>query len=353
MSTNTYRIAIVKWADSDGIAEAIHHELIKLGHQTVYFRFDQPVPTEVDIVFSFAPYGRMIQIPYQLSKLPPEKRPLFLHWNTENYPDPRLPWFYVSTVARLRSWLDRLNDAEASWKRTLLKIPPFSRFKHGQRFTRFRLMGEYHYAYRKGWLDLFFESSALYAERHQRHGVPAIFIPWGTVADWHEDLNLERDIDVLWMGKRRTKRRSDMLNLIERELTAKGYHVYIADNEKNPFVYGDERTRMLNRAKITLNLESKWHDNALPYRFHIAAANRSLVASEKLLPHYYSVCQPGRHYVSAPPADLVKTLLYYLENTQEREEIVDNAYHLLTTELTIGKSIKKILQAIDHVKRAA
>jgi hypothetical protein len=345
MLHSNYRVAVVKWADSDAIAKAIHDELIQLGHQPTIFKFDQPVPEGVDVVFSFAPYGRLMQIPHQLAKIPQEKRPLFLHWNTENYPDPKLPWSIIRPIAAFRSWVDRLNDSDANWAKTLINRPPFSMIDN--RMVRFRLIGEYQYAYQNGSLDLLFESSRLYTEERNQHGVPAIFVPWGTVPQWHEDLQIERDIDVLWMGKRRTQRRSDLLDQIYEKLTANGYHVYIADNEMKPFVYGDQRTEMLNRAKITLNIESEAYDNALPYRYHVVAPNRSLVVSEALLPHYPA--EPGKHYVSAPYDQVVDTLLYYLENEDERLKIVEAAYKLVSTDLTIGNAIQQVMGHVDTV----
>lgn len=347
MQKSTYRVAIVNWGDYDAIAQAIEKELVQQGHQVVHFKFDHPVPTDVDVVFSFAPYGRLMQIPHQLAQIPVGKRPLFLHWNTENYPDPKLPWSIIRPIAAIRSWVDRLHDADAGWAKSLLNMPPISTID--KRMVRFRLIGEYQYAYQCGKLDMLFESSKLYTEERNQHGVPAIFVPWGTVPDWFEDLKLERDIDVLWMGKRRTKRRSQLLDTIYEQLTAKGYNVYIADNEMKPFVYGDERTKMLNRAKITLNIESEAYDNALPYRYHVVAPNRSLVVSESLLPHYLT--ESDKHYVAAPYDQMVETLLYYLKNDEERLKIVDEAYRLVTTELTIGNAVSTVMSHVDKMKQ--
>lgn len=61
--------------------------------------------------------------------------------------------------------------------------------------------------------------------------------------------------------------------------------MYVVDNVENPFVFGEERLRLLNRLTITLNLLPTWYDHAFPYRFHLAAPNRSLVVSEPIPPH--------------------------------------------------------------------
>ena len=344
-NNETYRVGVIRWQIDDAIADAIAYELHQLGHSPTFFLHDQPIPTTVDVLFSFAPYNRLMQIPYQLAQLPEDKRPFFLHWNIENGPDPQIPWAINRRIAGVRSWIDRLHDNDAAWSNALQSLPPVRWID--SRLTRYRLIGEYHYAYRAGLLNLLFESSRIYTDQRQAHGIPAIFVPWGTVPSWYEDMQLTRDIDVLWMGKRRTKRRSELLDEIDQRLSALGYHVYIADNEVKPFVYGDERTRMLNRAKITLNIEAAPYDNALPYRYHVVAPNRSLVVSETLHPHYPT--RPGVHYVAASYEQMVETLIYYLEHDAERQQIVEAAYRLVTEELTFGHAIRTIM---DHVSLA-
>jgi hypothetical protein len=164
---------------------------------------------------------------------------------------------------------------------------------------------------------------------------------------WYADLGLERDIDVLWMGIRGSKRRSQLLDRVRYELKMHGVEMYVADNEENPFIFGDERTEYLNRAKITLNITRTWYDDNFS-RFSLAAPNRSLVVSEKMLPHCPSY-QLGVHYVEAKPDDLAQSILFYLQNPTERERIVEAAYHLTTEELTFNNSIKCIMDAVDQI----
>jgi hypothetical protein len=213
---------------------------------------------------------------------------------------------------------------------------------------RFRIVGEYLYAWSRGWIDLFVDFSEIYAEFRRRRGMPVLVVPWGTARNWYDDLKLERDIDVLWMGRQRTRRRRRLLDQVRNQLAKRGVEVYVADNEENPFIFGQERTHFLNRAKVTLNLKTVWYDNVFSTRFHMAAGNRSLVASESFLPHH-GAYQDGVHYVSAPPEALAETVLFYLDNEAQRHRIVENAYQLATVELTLKNSIKAIMQAVDEI----
>ena len=345
--TESYRVAVVEWSSGrDGIAEIIHDELTALGHRPVYFKHAQIIPKEVDVVFSFAPYGEFMPIACQMANIPLEYRPTLVHWNTEGLPDLRIPWFLVRTIGTFRSWLGRLSYSDNHRVRALAgKLTSFWK----TRILRFRYVGDYYYAYRKGWLNVFADSSAVYARIHQQHGLPTIVAPWGATQRWYDDLGLERDIDVLWMGKRGAKRRSDLLDRVREELRAHRVEIYIADNEENPFIFGEERTRFLNRAKITLNLTRTWYDDNFS-RFAMAIPNRSLIASEPLLPHCPQY-KAGVHYVSTPVDSLTEMIVYYLKHDDERLRIVENAYQLVTTELTWRNSIKTIMEAVRKVRR--
>jgi hypothetical protein len=193
--------------------------------------------------------------------------------------------------------------------------------------------------------------SKIYAALHSAHGLPTLAVPWGATRSWSADLGLERNIDVLWMGARAGRRRSDLLDRVRRELGRLGIDMYIADNEEHAFIFGDERTHMLNRAKITLNLTRTWYDDNY-LRFPIVMPNRSLVVSETLLPHCTDYVA-GQHYVSASVAQLPETIHYYLVHEAERLQIVENAYQLVTTELTLTNCVGRIMAALAQHPPAA
>ena len=97
------RVALVKWSPSDGIAQAIEHELLTLGYTVIPFLYNTP-PKDCDIVFSFAPYGEFLPIARWVGLHPVHDRPLLIHWDTEGIPDPRIPWVLAGPLCALRSW---------------------------------------------------------------------------------------------------------------------------------------------------------------------------------------------------------------------------------------------------------
>jgi hypothetical protein len=340
------RVAVVMWQPHEGMAQAISEALLQLGYDVTPFEWDQPVPTGVDAVFSHGPYRRFMSVPSQLGQMPPERRPWLVHWNDEGMPDLRLPWVVLAGLGHLRSWIGRQVHAA---RPNLLARLPGPRWVD-QRMMRFSYLGDYYYAYQRGWLSLLVDQSKIYADLRSAHGLPTLAVPWGSIPAWSSDLGLERDIDVLWMGARASRRRGALLDQVRDDLRRRGIQMYVADNEEHPFVFGEERTRMLNRARITLNLTRTWYDDNF-LRFSIVLPNRSLLVSEPMLAHCADYV-PGTHYVAAPAAQLAETIAYYLAHPTERQRIVDNAYTLVTQNLTLKNSVARIMAALAELARS-
>jgi len=332
-------VALIKWAAADGISEAIGLELAGLGYDVIPFQHDQPVPAAATVL-TFAPHGRWWPVALQVGRLPAGDRPALIHWGTEGFPDPRTPWPLIAGLGRARSWLDALSDRPAAWQRRLARLPPVPALNRG--LFRFRYVGDNLRAMRRGWLTGLADVSEWYARLYRKNGYPAQFVPWGTAPTWHADLKLERDIDVLWMGKRRNGRRSDLIDRVRRELAQHGVNMYMADGVERPFIFGEERTRLLNRTKLTLNVKTRWFNSGFTFRFHTVAGNRCVVVSEPFLPHV-SRYQAGEHYAEAPPEELAQRILYLLAHDDERRALAERAYQLVTTEMTLRESVRKLI----------
>lgn len=339
----SYRVAVLQWIPDDGLSKMLYEELTNLGHQPIYFAYRAPVPSGVQVVFTHmhGPPKRLLPVLQRVAEGSPSNHPITVHWNTEGYPDLRIPPALMWALGSVRSRLGRWHSSRFAWLRSLANSAPLSGID-GQA-SRFRRVGDYEYACRNGWLDILADSSTIYARLNESRGLPTLYIPWGPTASVYADLGLERDIDVLWMGKRGTRRRSRLLDRVRQELRSYGVEIHIADNEENPFIFDETRTRFLNRAKVTLNLTRTWYDDTFS-RFAFAAPNRSLVVSEPVLPHCPEF-EAGVHYVSAPACRLAQTIVHYLEHEDERRVIVENAYRLVTTKLAFRNGIARLMDA--------
>ena len=345
-----YRVAVPEWVEDDGIAKMIGFELKQIGYNPILFFFDSHIPEDVDFLLTFGPYNRILPIWQNNARTELCRRPVVIHWNTEGMPDLRIPPRVVRALAAMRSKIGRMGYSGSVFDRFLFSIRTVSNID--QSFKRYRFQGDYEYACRKGWLQVLSDTSYIYSQIRSKIGIPTLYAPWGASQRWYEDLGLERDLDVLWMGTRGSQRRSRILDQVFRELKLKGVNLYIADNEEKPFIFGGERIRHLNRAKITLNITRTWYDDNFS-RFTMACSNRSLIVSEPVLPHCPEF-KENVHYVSAKIEDLPNTILYYLEHEEERRQIIDNAYKLMMTELRFEKSLRKMLAAAQpHITREA
>jgi hypothetical protein len=336
------RVAVVTFfEESDDVTRTVTDCLRRLGYDAAPGPFDK-LPRDVDVLFSHGPYGRLHRVTAHLGSLPIDARPQWIHWNTESAPNLRLPWSCMLLAGRLRASVDRLHE-DGSRRAALLRTAPFSWLD--RRWHKFRYVGEYAYALERGYMTLLVEFSNVFADLYRRHGWRCLYAPWGLLNASHEALGLERDLAVLWIGKRRTRRRSAMLDRLRTSLAAHGATMLVVDGVEHPFVFGRERTRLLNRATITLNVLPTWYDGALSYRFPLAAANRSLVVSEVVLPHAPHLV-PNVHYADASPDELSDALLHYLHAPAERDRIVAAAYRSVIDEHPFIDSVAAIMRAL-------
>lgn len=341
-----YRIALLHWTEHDGISAMMSDELTALGYHLASFVYGVPIPADVDIVLSHGPHGELLPLWQQVARTPAAHRATVVHWNTEGFPDLRIPSVLMWAIGAGRSRLAQWKHSQRAWLRRLAQQPPIACIDH--RMRRFRYIGDYDVAFRQGLLNVMADSSQIYGRIFAERGMRTLYVPWGSTPSVYADMGLERDIDVLWMGARATRRRSQLLDRIRKQLNSYGVEMYVADNEENPFIFDETRTRFLNRAKITLNTTRTWYDDNFS-RFAYAVPNRSLVVSEPLLSHCPEY-EAGIHYVSAPIDKLAESIVYYLNHADERQRIVENAYQLITTELTFRKSMARLIDAVAAYK---
>ena len=79
-------------------------------------------------------------------------------------------------------------------------------------------------------------------------------------------------------------------------------------------------------------------------RYCLAAPNRALIVTEPTLPH--TGFRPGVHLVETPIKQMADTICYYLTHEEERQQFVEQAYQLATTELTMSNGVAQLL---DHI----
>lgn len=189
----------------------------------------------------------------------------------------------------------------------------------------------------EGWIDFLFSSTIPATEFLISRGIPVQFAPVGYHPWIGFNMGMERDIDVLFIGIKHPRRQA-ILKELQRSLVQEGKVLMTVEGG----CYGKQRTELLNRARISLNLlKEPW---GLPgERLLMSMGCGSLVVSEQMEnPAPY---RAGEHFVQAEAKDLPGVIAYYLAHEDERKAIVRSACDFVTQELTMEKSIKQILGA--------
>ena len=146
-----------------------------------------------------------------------------------------------------------------------------------------------------------------------------------------------RDIDVLFLGHVSTRRRA-LLKKIDAALQKAGHTLKVIDRD----CYGDDRTAILNRSKIVLNLH-KFPWEFPGQRLLMAMSCRALVVSEwapDTTPYMH-----GEHMFTARVEELPETLVTLLEDQGKREAVAEAGHQFATTQLRVERLLPAALEA--------
>lgn len=257
----------------------------------------------------------------RVAALPPDERPAVIVWHTEPLPMPAaagLPREPLTAreVVKIALRDRRVNDHASNG-----------------RYLR-ELAGE-------GIVTVFAVATGAYQAYLAEHGVPAELVPLGYDPDDGRLLHLERDIDVLFLGDYRIRRRRHILRQLQRE----GIDLLVlGSNSASEGYWGESRTELLNRTKILLNLP-RLQGHLPDIRLIVAMADGALVVSEPMyLPAPYV---PGTHYVESPAEELAATVRRYLAEEEERRRITDAAHAFVTHGLTLEGTFARLLELAE------
>ena len=296
-----------------------------------------------DFVIGYGPStweGSLLPTAEQLLSYPAKQRPFFYWWFIECIPDPKYPTALVRLGSKSRIAIDRLTVRSPSTSKKLKSMRLYQSFLRG---FRLQIMGELYYFKSKGLLDGLAVTSPSRAAYVERHGFQPIVVPIGYHPELHgRNLELQRDIDVGFVGNVHSGRRYPILERVRKELEQRGINVSIQTN-----LYGEERTEFLNRAKITLNIFRAPHD-FFGLRFLFCAPNKTLMISEPVAD--YDPFIPGRHIVAEPIEKFANTIEFYLSHDNQRQKIVEEAYRLVQEEYTINQMIGRILNHAREIR---
>lgn len=189
---------------------------------------------------------------------------------------------------------------------------------------------------RDGCIDYLFTTTEAKHRFIVEMGYDAQFIPFG----YHRSLGayrgLERDIDVLFLGRLNSKTRETLLTDLRAELSVEGVRLQIVDND----CYGAQRTELLNRTKISIDLPRVPWDFAIE-RFLISMSCGAMVVSVGT--QSTEPFKAGVHFVQTQPREMAGVILSYLRDERRWTEISRAGYEFVTKEITLKKSVTELL----------
>mgnify|MGYP005850221301 CR=1 FL=1 len=194
-------------------------------------------------------------------------------------------------------------------------------------------LGQWH---SRNWCDLVAASTIPRCNVLMQMGICWEYAPMGYHPAWGEDLGIERDIEVLFLGRVKRTSRQPILHRLGRRLQDKGVRLVLVERG----CYGPDRTRLLSRTRIALDIAQHAWEMPLLRLLISMACGAMVVSNWRSDPHPLH----AEHLVRADLDALVDTILYYLNHESERRAIAESARCFVTSELTWNPVVWHVLQ---------
>lgn len=305
-----------------GTLPTVAKVLGEMGH-SVTMTEDDPVDfTPHDVMLQWGNPGYYPKIRRRLLAMPKEKRPLVAVMYCEPLPPPHasgLPRWSGLNVAEIGKILLR------DWRATDIYTNASSLRK---------MMHE-------GMIDRLFVIGAEQEEYAAEQGYQAWRYDYGYHRSFGNLMGLERDVDVLFLGETRPRRRRRLLDQLRRDgidVTVRG-----SWHKSDGALWGEERTKFLNRTKILVHLQ-RYPGKVASKRFILAMANGAMVISEP--PYRPEPFVDGEHFVSATVGRMPEVIRHYLAHPEERDIITSAAHRLVTNDVTWERTMAGVVAVI-------
>jgi hypothetical protein len=315
----------------------------KLGYR--HFPMDQhdPVPPGTDIIMIQGPYGSLTPLIQQLLDYPESKRPVVVYWFQQSMDFRRPEWLRNYLGLKLSDLQRAYPDSDGLFTRSENAIFDVLSFKG----KRLGYLGDILWMHEHGFLDVFGLSSTSYSKFFKSIGIDSMIVPRGYHPSYGCMLDQTRDIPLVWMGKMRSRRRRNVIYWLKGQLHKRGLEMRIHDGNEAAFIYGEERTALLNRTWFVLNVFFSGPTDELSIRYFIAGANGAVVLTEPGENKYPFI--PGQHIVECEFEAMPDRILYYLENPDQWDVISRNVYELVSREFTLERSISQLLERAESL----
>lgn len=191
----------------------------------------------------------------------------------------------------------------------------------------------------KDLIDFLFTTTLAKQKFLSSKGFNAEFIPFAYHHSFGEDMKLNRDIDVLFLGRLNNARRKKIIKNLSQKLQKDKIRLKVVDNN----CYGKQRTELLSRSKISIDLPRVPWDFGIE-RFIMSMSCGSFIISE--ISENTSPFITGTHFVSSDEDKFASIIKHYLNNDGERQTITQAASRFVKKNCTLQKSVCQIIEKV-------
>jgi len=199
-------------------------------------------------------------------------------------------------------------------------------------------------------------SKSTLATLHEADMDKAIHLPFGCDPKIHRSLNVEKTMDVSFVGTWYPERSKLLSKLAKCDLRIWGAYwrtPFVARRVRRHLVsgaaYGEEYVRILNRSRITINMHHAT-DSSPEGKPNMRVFEASGCGSFQLTdsaPGLTSAFEPNKEIVCYnSPEELVDLVSYYIDAKEERNEIARAAQHRAYAEHTYVNRVASLLTAL-------
>jgi len=247
-------------------------------------------------------------------------------------------WQKLATLIRLREWLCKVASGPGfrrAWRLMQNYAPEPLEVDWRQIRGLMQSWRNILDARQEGWLDHLAASTLQRTHFLKARGIPAAFIPVGACEEFGCEMGLARDIEVLFLGRVKHGRRAAVLARLREELLERGVALQTVVDD----CYGATRTRLLNRSRVLVNLNTyPWSPAWI--RFLMAARCGAVVVSEPTGDR--EPFEPGVHYVAAATNELAAAVRLLLADEPARARMAAAASEHCRERLTLVRSVESL-----------
>jgi len=184
-----------------------------------------------------------------------------------------------------------------------------------------------------GWCDYIIASTPPRVEFLREKKIDSFYAPSGWHPEWGPPLDRPRDIDVLFIGGLNGPRKRQFQGVRD-QLSEKGIDIFVAQG-----YYGRERTDLLNRSKIVLDIDR------LGWELPIMRLVAAMPCGALVITNWMGDPTPfsNDHLIQRRLEDFPEAVAYYLEHERQRQMIAGRAQDFVMGELSLVNVLRRLL----------